>query len=75
MVYVNAPLCDFYVNIFPTPSRKSAKNVFGNRTDVITAKFWEALLVNRLYKTLFWFCPTGYESKCYSSNGNFLKYK
>lgn len=47
VVFVNASLCDFYVNIFPpTPSCKSAKkkNVFGNRTDVITAKFWEALL-------------------------------
>ena len=25
-------------------SAKKKKNVFGNRTDVITAKFWEALL-------------------------------
>ena len=45
MVYVNAPLCDFYVNIFPHPILQVCKkNVFGNRTDVITAKFWEALL-------------------------------
>lgn len=47
VVYVNAPLCDFYVNIFPPPhpaSLQKKKNVFGNRTDVITAKFWEALL-------------------------------